>query len=78
MAFEATLPVQIDRLLDVLMRFSNLVAEFPEIKELDINPLLATPDDVVALDARIVFDLTAVNGLEIQNSHMVIHPDAEE
>lgn len=76
--FRGDPPVQIDRLLDVVMRFSNLVAEFPEIKELDINPLLATPDDVVALDARIVFDPTAVNGLEIQNSHMVIHPDAEE
>ena len=38
------------------MRFSYLVADYPEIKELDINPLLVTPDDVIALDARVVID----------------------
>ena len=38
------------------MRFSYLVADYPEIKELDINPLLVTPEDVIALDARVVID----------------------
>ncbi len=38
------------------MRFSYLVADYPEIKELDINPLLVTPEDVIALDARVVVD----------------------
>jgi acetyltransferase len=44
----------LDRLLEILMRFSYLVAEHPEIRELDINPLLATPNDVVALDAACI------------------------
>ena len=36
------------------MRFSDLVVEQPWIKELDINPLLASPDGLLALDARVV------------------------
>lgn len=38
---------------DVLHRVSHLVASLPEILELDINPLIALPDGVVAVDARV-------------------------
>jgi acetyltransferase len=44
----------LDRIAMVLVRLSYLVAEHPEIREIDINPLLADDHDVVALDARIV------------------------
>ncbi len=37
-----------------LVRLSELVAENPEIRELDINPLLADADGVIALDARVM------------------------
>ena len=37
-----------------LVRFSQLVAENPRIKEIDINPLLASAGRIVALDARVV------------------------
>jgi acetyltransferase len=47
-------PVALDKLEMLLVRFSQLVADFLEIQEIDINPLLATPDRVVALDARMV------------------------
>jgi acetyltransferase len=47
-------PVDLARLEQVLVRFSQLVVEQPRIKELDINPLLASPDGLVALDARVV------------------------
>ena len=47
-------PVDLSALEQVLVRFSQLVLEQPWIKEIDINPLLATPDHVLALDARIV------------------------
>jgi acetyltransferase len=40
---------------DTLIRVSRLAADFDEIKELDINPLLADADGVVAIDARIRF-----------------------
>ena len=36
------------------MRFSQLVVEQPWIKEIDINPLLASPERLLALDARVV------------------------
>ncbi len=38
---------------DVLVRLSALLQVAPEIAELDLNPLLATPDKVIAVDARI-------------------------
>lgn len=38
----------------ILVRFSDLIAEHPEIKEFDINPLLASDKQIIALDARIV------------------------
>lgn len=47
-------PVDIDQLKRVLIRFSRLVVEQPWIKEIDINPLLASPERLLALDARIV------------------------
>jgi acetyltransferase len=46
--------VDLSALEQLLVRFSRLVMEQPWIKEIDINPLLATPDQLLALDARIV------------------------
>ena len=48
--------VHVDQLVETLMRFSYLVAHLPEIREVDINPLLATPTEVIALDARVLID----------------------
>jgi hypothetical protein len=39
---------------DVLLRISRLASDFPELAELDVNPLLALPSGVVAVDARVV------------------------
>ncbi len=50
----------VDRLIETMIRLSYLIAEGPEIAELDINPLLATPEGVTALDARIVVDRKAL------------------
>ncbi|MGD1080712.1 MAG: bifunctional acetate--CoA ligase family protein/GNAT family N-acetyltransferase [Candidatus Sulfotelmatobacter sp.] len=47
-------PVNLTALEGLLVRFSQLVIEQPWIKEIDINPLLATPEQLVALDARVV------------------------
>ncbi len=47
-------PVNLEALEQLLVRFSQLVLEQPWIKEIDINPLLATADNLLALDARIV------------------------
>jgi acetyltransferase len=60
------------------MRFSYLVADYPEIKELDINPLLVTPEDVVALDARVVIDRDLVIHAVRPYAHLAIRPYPEE
>ena len=47
-------PVDLVALEQLLVRFSQLVVEQRWIKEIDINPLLASPERLVALDARVV------------------------
>jgi acetyltransferase len=52
--------IDLAELDQLLVRFSQLVVEQPWIKEIDINPLLASPERLVALDARVV-----VHGLDV-------------
>ena len=47
----------IDAIVRVLVQVSQLVADIPELAELDINPLLADSEGVIALDARIRVEL---------------------
>jgi acetyltransferase len=47
-------PVDLARLEQLLVQFSKLVVEQPRIKEIDINPLLASAEGLIALDARVV------------------------
>jgi acetyltransferase len=47
-------PVDLAALESLLVRFSQLVIEQPSIAEIDINPLLASPEGLLALDARVV------------------------
>jgi acetyl coenzyme A synthetase (ADP forming)-like protein len=42
----------LDALADTVSRFSHLVSEVPDLRELEINPLLATPAGARALDVR--------------------------
>lgn len=67
----------LDKLVEALIRFSYLITDFPQIKELDINPLLVTPDDVVALDARVIVDEEAVCQLARPYAHLAIRPYPE-
>lgn len=47
-------PVDLTSLQKIMVRFSQLVVEQPWIKEIDINPLLASSSRIIALDARVV------------------------
>jgi acetyltransferase len=47
-------PIDLAALKTLLVRFSRLVLEQPWISEIDINPLLASPEKLLALDARVV------------------------
>lgn len=69
-------PINIDKLLEVLIRLSYLAADYPEITELDINPLLATPTGVIALDGRVV---VATDRPETEPyAHLALRPYPEE
>ncbi|PZV01553.1 MAG: acetyl CoA synthetase subunit alpha [Leptolyngbya sp.] len=46
--------VDLDALEQLLVRFSQLVAEQPDIASIDINPLLVSSDRLLALDARVI------------------------
>jgi acetyltransferase len=49
-------PLNVKLLEEILVKFSQLITDFPEIKEADINPLIANANEIVAVDARIVID----------------------
>ncbi|MGB9932178.1 acetate--CoA ligase alpha subunit [Haloarcula amylolytica] len=49
-------PVDEATLVETIQRLSQLVTDFPAIVELDINPLVATPDGVQAVDLRLTLD----------------------
>lgn len=65
-------PIDLSKLEQLLVRFSQLVSEQRWIKEVDINPLLASPDRLIALDARVV--LHEPNLTEAQLPNLVIRP----
>ena len=46
-------PVDKTALVDLIQRLSRLVTDFPQIKELDLNPVMAFEKGAVAVDARI-------------------------
>ncbi len=55
LGFRGEPAADIDALVDALLRVNQLIVDHPEIKELDINPILALPKGIppVILDARI-------------------------
>jgi acetyltransferase len=58
-------PVDLNALEQLLVRFSHLVVEQRWIKEIDINPLLASPEHLLALDARMI-----VHGPEVREAEL--------
>ena len=52
-------PVQRQALADVIVSISELVSDFPEIREVDLNPVLADADGATAVDSVMTVDFTA-------------------
>jgi acetyltransferase len=46
-------PARLDAICDVLVAISQMQVDLPELRELDVNPLWADEDGVLALDARV-------------------------
>ncbi len=66
-------PADIKKLEQIIVCFSNLIVDFPEIAEMDVNPLAISQGKIYALDARIVVDKEALQ-YESQYPHLVITP----
>jgi acetyltransferase len=66
--------IDVNALEQILVRFSKLVVEQPRIKEMEINPLLASPDRLVALDARIVLHGAEIDGKDLPRSAIRPYP----
>lgn len=71
-AFRGMPAVNISAIENMLLRVSEMVCELPQIREMDINPLIANDQEVIAVDARIVVDHPPNES--IPYSHMAIHP----
>lgn len=86
-------PVNREALANLIVRVSELVSDFPEISEMDLNPVFATKDGAIAADVRIVVDfepkepryrpsekevLTSMNRIMQPKSLAVIGASAEE
>ncbi len=67
-------PADIKKLEETLLLFSQLLIDFPQIKEIDINPLLINEKEAVVLDARIVIDKASVCKTFEPHEHLVISP----
>ena len=76
--YRGSKPVNMEVLIETLIRLSYLAADYPEIVELDINPLLAYGEGATALDARVVVDKSlSTNDIHSYN-HLAIKPYPEE
>lgn len=51
-------PVNREALQDAIVRVSQLVSDFPEISEMDLNPVFASDEGAIAADVRIVVNFT--------------------
>ncbi|MDZ7741981.1 MAG: bifunctional acetate--CoA ligase family protein/GNAT family N-acetyltransferase [Bacteroidota bacterium] len=68
----------IEKIIEVMIRMSYMAADYPEIEELDINPIIVTKSDSIALDARIVIDQDLLGKDLPEYSHLLIHPYPEK
>src|SRR5262249_9163596 len=64
--------VNLEALETLLVHFSQLLTDFSEIQEVDMNPLLARAERIIALDARIV--LVPADQPEDQRPRLAIRP----
>lgn len=66
-------PADLRQLEEIIVAFSNLIVDFPEIIEMDINPIAITHGKAFSLDARIVIN----KGLDLTSAaypHLIITP----
>jgi acetyltransferase len=72
--FRGKPPITKRLLEEVLVKFSNLIIDFPQIKTVDINPILVNEKSITALDSRIILDIPEKNTSTTPYKHLIIKP----
>jgi acetyltransferase len=67
-------PIDTRSLEEIMVRFSNMIVDLPEISEMDINPLAVSDGKLWALDARIIIDPTIKLRRSEPYPHLVMMP----
>ncbi|MGB9853404.1 MAG: acetate--CoA ligase alpha subunit [Candidatus Bathyarchaeales archaeon] len=67
-------PANIKLLEETLVRFSQMIIDFPQIREVDINPLLINEKEACVLDARIAIDKDLIFQKVEPHQHLIISP----
>jgi len=67
--FRGIPPADMKKVEETMIKFSQLIIDNPEIKEIDINPIIVNENELIALDARIILDKEPE-----KNPHLVIAP----
>ena len=60
LGFRGSHPVDLEALVDVVLRLGRLAEDLPEIAEADCNPVIATPSGALIVDARLRISVDAV------------------
>jgi acetyltransferase len=66
-------PPDLGALEEILIELSNIVVDFPEVAEVDINPIVISQGKATAVDARVVIDESVLAG-KPKSPHLVITP----
>ena len=67
-------PIDLRSLEEIMVRFSNMIVDLPEIGEMDINPLVVSEGKLWAIDARIIIDPTVTGRKAESYPHLVMMP----
>ena len=76
--YRGTAAVDVAAIQFLLYKFAYLVMDFPEIREMDLNPFVVDEDGGVVLDAKIILDEEIAGKTVKPFSHLVISPYPNE
>ena len=71
-------PVNMEALEQILLRVSEMVCELPQLREMDINPIIVDETGAVAVDARIVIDNTPPSARHYNHLAILPYPSRYE
>jgi acetyltransferase len=71
-------PADVEAIEQILLRVSEMVCELPQLREMDINPIIVDDDGAVAVDARIVIDHAGPTARDYNHLAILPYPSSYE